>query len=245
MALPASQVAGRSTAANKLAAEKAEEELFERAGLEAPDDEPGPSAGQKALAAEEYKHLPDSELLKVNTRYSKQALGQVMGFRRELSGFRTVQQMHSSTLHEICDTLAAINRKLETFEQHGILPGELAANPDLNPMLGKCRKRVGLRSCCFITKSVPFTLSFVPAFHDPAASNQILRKLGANRRVAEVRDPQQRLLPTWIRARHHTPDVQPGIPEAVQLSRRPAVRELDLHSGQVRRKPVDFRLIVH
>ncbi len=170
MAVPAGQVAGKSTAANKLAAEQAEEELFERAGLERPIDEAGPSDGQKVLAAEQYKHLPDSELLKVNTRYTKQALGQVMGFRRELSGFRTVQQMHSSTLHEICDTLAAINRKLESFEQHGILPGELAANPDLNPMLGTCRKRVGFPLLCFTHVFLP-SPSFIPPLHDPGASH--------------------------------------------------------------------------
>ena len=161
MNIPADQVAGRSTAANKKAAADAELELFERAGLEPPPEDEGPSDGQRALAADDYKSKAGTELLKLNTRYTKQAVGQVMGFRTELSNFRTVQQMQSATLHEIMDTLAGIKRQLATFEKHGILPGELAANPDLNPLLGKRRKPVPLRllsSQLFIS----FTASYLP-----------------------------------------------------------------------------------
>ena len=147
MAIPAEQVAGRSTAANRQAADDAEKELFERAGLDPPDEDEGLTDGQRMLAATEYKHLSATDILKLNTKWTKQATGQIMGFRKELSGFRTVQQMHSKTLHDLCDTLAAIKRQLSNFEKHGILPGELAANPDLNPLLCKSsRKRVGFRT---------------------------------------------------------------------------------------------------
>ena len=140
MAIPAGQIAGRSTEANKLAAEAAEGDLFERAGLEPPVDE-GPSDGELAMAREKYSHLHSAEILKLNTRWTKQGASQIMGFRRELSGFRTVQQMHSATLREIMDTLLDIKRRLANWEEQGILPGELTANPDLNPLLGKSSRR--------------------------------------------------------------------------------------------------------
>ena len=136
MAVPSGQIAGRSTEANRLAAAAAEEELFERAGLEPPVDE-GPGDGERAMAKEEYKHLSNVEILKLNTRWTKQGTSQIMGFRRELAGFRTVQQMHSSTLREIMEALADIKRRLANWEEQGILPGDLTANPDLNPLLGK------------------------------------------------------------------------------------------------------------
>ncbi len=163
MGIPADQVAGRSTAAAKKAAEDAEQDLFERACLEPPVDE-GPSDGQRALAATEYKGLKGMEILKINTRLTKQAAGQVMGFRQELSGFRKVQLMHSATLHEILDALANIKRQLATFEHQGILPGELAANPDLNPMLGS-RKRAGFLH-------IPYTFLSFSATHLPFNTQQ-------------------------------------------------------------------------
>ncbi len=141
MAIPAEQVAGRSTAATKKAAADAELNLFERAGLDPPDDDEGPTDGQRALARVTTEGMTGMEILKLNTRYTKQTANQVMGFRKELAGFRTVQQMHSATLHELCDTLAKIRRQLATFEDQGILPGELAANPDLNPLLCKSETR--------------------------------------------------------------------------------------------------------
>ena len=136
MSIPAEQTAGTSKEANKIAAARAEEDLFERAGLPQPTD-PGPSDGQRQVASTEYSHLEPREILKLNTKWTRQNTGQLMGFRREFDGYRTVQQMHSATLHEILDTLADIKRQLKNWEDHGILPGELAANPDLNPLLGK------------------------------------------------------------------------------------------------------------
>ncbi len=136
MAIPSGQVAGRSTEANRLAAQAAEEELFERAGLDPPADE-GPTDGERALANTEYKSLSGMDLMRLNTRWTKQATGQIMGFRRELSGFRSVQQMHSATLREIMEALADIKRRLSNWEEQGILPGDLTANPDINPLLGK------------------------------------------------------------------------------------------------------------
>ena len=136
MAIPADQVAGKSTAAAKKAAEDAEKDLFERAGLEPPDEDEGPTDGQRALAATHYHQLGGMDLMRLNVKLTKAATNQLMGFRKELAGFRTVQHMHSATMHEILDTLAHVKRQLATFEQHGILPGELAANPDLNPLLG-------------------------------------------------------------------------------------------------------------
>ncbi len=136
MAIPSGQVAGRSTEANRLAAEAAENELFERAGLDPPADE-GPTDGERALASTEYKSMAGMDLLRLNTRWTKQATGQIMGFRRELAGFRTVQQMHSATLREVMEALSDIKRRLSNWEEQGILPGDLTANPDINPLLGK------------------------------------------------------------------------------------------------------------
>ncbi len=136
MSIPAEQVAGTSREANKLAASRAESDLFERAGLPEPS-KPGPSDGERHLAQTEYAHLEPRDILKLNTKWTKQGTGQLMGFRREFDGYRKVQQMHSAALHEILDTLADIKRQLKNWEDHGILPGELAANPDLNPLLGK------------------------------------------------------------------------------------------------------------
>ncbi len=140
MAIPPDQIAGTSTEANHLAAERAELDLFERAGLDPPEDS-GPTDGEKHVMATEYKNLAAVEILKLNTRLTKQGTGQVMGLRRELAGLRTVQQAHSSTLREICDTLANIKRRLTNWEQQGILPSDLSANPDLNPLLGKSQTR--------------------------------------------------------------------------------------------------------
>ena len=187
MSIPPGQIAGRSTEAHKLAAAQAEKDLFERAGLEQPEEDDAPTDGQRALAAEKFMHLSSAEVLKLNTNWTRQGLTQLMGLRREMSNFRTVQQMQSSTLHELCDTLAKISRQPSHFEQQGILPGELAANPDLNPLLGKSQTR---RFSSRIQYALP-TFSLSPPIHQPASGPTLLRELRTNCCATEIRHAQQ------------------------------------------------------
>ncbi len=242
MAIPSGQIAGKSTEANKLAAQAAEDDLFERAGLEPPTDE-GPTDGERALANTEYKSLAGMDLMRLNTRWTKQATGQIMGFRRELSGFRTVQQMQSATLREIMETLTDIKRRLSNWEEQGILPGDLTANQDLNPLLGNF-KLFQTRRFPIHAPHFPFSLSVLPPFHLARAGDQVLRRLEPHRRPHEVRVPQLGLHAQGFRTRHDSTDLQPGVPPPVRIPRRSNLRELGLHSHSVNlRKPAGFILL--